>query len=56
MKKAIGKTLVNGFEKAGFNNIVWDGTNDLGNKVATGVYIYKIRAGKFTSNKEMIAG
>ena len=48
------KTLVNGFEKAGFNNIVWDGTNDLGNKVATGVYIYKIRAGKFTSNKKMI--
>ena len=48
------KTVVNGFEKAGFKKVVWDGTNDLGNKVATGVYIYKIRAGKFTSNKKMI--
>jgi len=39
---------------AGFKRIVWDGTNDIGVKVASGVYIYQIRANNFVDQKKMV--
>ena len=47
-------TLVNVEQMdAGFHQIVWDGTNTFGIKVATGVYIYQLRAGKFVKARKM---
>jgi hypothetical protein len=37
-------------EKAAY----WDGRNDSGERVASGVYFYKIEAGKFTATRKMI--
>jgi hypothetical protein len=40
--------------EAGFHNILWDGKDMNGNYVTSGVYIYKIQAGKFHDVKKMI--
>ncbi|MCH8013038.1 MAG: T9SS type A sorting domain-containing protein [Candidatus Marinimicrobia bacterium] len=38
------RTLVHGVEEPGKKSVVWDGTNDLGEQVSTGVYLYRIEA------------
>lgn len=47
------KTLVNEPTAAGSYKILWDGTNDQGVRVASGVYIYTIKAGSFVEAKKM---
>jgi uncharacterized repeat protein (TIGR02543 family) len=47
------KTLVNAEQKAGFFSVNWDGTNDYNKKVSSGIYIYRLSAGKFASVKKM---
>ncbi len=48
------KTLINGEKPAGENTVVWDGTNNNGKTVGSGIYLYKIKNGKYTSTKKMI--
>ncbi len=48
------KTLVSGNQTAGYKQVVWDGTNEFGAKVASGVYIYRIEAGNFVKSQKMI--
>jgi hypothetical protein len=48
------KTLVNTKQTAGFKEVQWDGTNDFGVKVASGIYIYRIQANDFVMAKKMI--
>ncbi|OGC76378.1 MAG: hypothetical protein A2Z27_01330 [candidate division Zixibacteria bacterium RBG_16_50_21] len=48
------KNLVNGFEPAGFYSINWDGTDDQGEKVGTGIYFYRFEAGDFSQTKKMV--
>ena len=48
------KSLVNSNIDAGLNQVVWDATNNFGQPVAAGVYIYRIEAGEFRSSKKMI--
>jgi|GEM_PF-2685566 len=48
------KTLVNQKIKAGYHTVNWNGTDDYGLKVASGVYFYKISAGSFKAMKKMI--
>lgn len=38
---------------AGSHSVVWDGRNDHGSTVASGIYIYKFTAGKFTQTRKM---
>lgn len=47
------KTLVNDIMSAGTHAIEWDATSESGNKVASGVYLYKLSAGDFTETKKM---
>jgi len=39
---------------AGKYNIVWDATNDSGQQVASGIYLYRFKAGNFNKVKKMI--
>jgi len=47
------RTLYNGARVAGSHQIVWDGMNDQGIRVTSGVYIYTIKAGTFVESKKM---
>ncbi|MEW6686987.1 MAG: T9SS type A sorting domain-containing protein, partial [Candidatus Edwardsbacteria bacterium] len=48
------KTLVNENVGAGFYTCPWDGKNESGKPVASGVYFYRLQAGDFTVTKKMI--
>jgi hypothetical protein len=48
------KTLVNDMQRAGMQSVTWDGTDNSGSSVASGVYFYKIRAGDFSDTKKML--
>ena len=48
------KTLVNGSQTAGSRIIQWNATNNEGQPVSAGVYLYRIEAGEFTQTKKMI--
>jgi hypothetical protein len=47
------KTLINDELPAGVHSVLWDGTNDFGIKVSSGIYIYQLKAGKFVKAKKM---
>jgi hypothetical protein len=48
------KTLVNSEQNTGIYNIQWNGDNNYGSKVSSGIYLYKIEAGNFMMTKKMI--
>ena len=48
------KTLVNTYHSAGYYSVKWNGTNNQGMKVASGVYIYVMRAGSFVDVKKLV--
>ncbi|MDP8200962.1 MAG: FlgD immunoglobulin-like domain containing protein [Candidatus Tenebribacter burtonii] len=48
------KTLVDENLSAGQHSIIWNGTDDAGKSVSSGVYFYKIYATDYTSVKKMI--
>jgi len=47
------RTLVSSEVPAGNREVSWDGTNDAGNKVASGIYMYRLRTGKFSQSRKM---
>lgn len=47
-------TLVDGDLPPGRHQRTWNGTNDGGKRVATGVYFYKMTAGGFTKTRRMV--
>jgi len=46
--------LVNTSQSSGYHSIQWNATNNQGEPVSAGVYIYKIQAGDFVDTKKMI--
>ncbi|NQV17955.1 MAG: SBBP repeat-containing protein [Armatimonadetes bacterium] len=48
------KTLISNQLSAGEHSVVWDGKDDYGNKVSSGVYLYKLKAGDFQRVRKMI--
>jgi flagellar hook assembly protein FlgD len=48
------KTLVNEELEAAYHTVTWNGDDANGRLVGSGVYFYKMRAGKYTSTKKMI--
>ena len=53
------RTLSLGFQSAGFYNsqgraAYWDGRNELGESVASGLYFYMLTAGEFTATSRML--
>jgi len=48
------KTLVNQTQDAGYKSIIWDATNNYGQLVSAGIYLYQIQAGEYISTKKMV--
>lgn len=48
------RTLVNAVKSAGKFDVAWDGRNNSGQSVASGVYIYRMEAGKFNKAQKML--
>ncbi|MFQ6002492.1 MAG: T9SS type A sorting domain-containing protein [Candidatus Zixiibacteriota bacterium] len=48
------KTLVNGYQTEGVKTVSWDGKEESGTRVASGVYLYRISADGFSQTKKMI--
>ena len=46
--------LVSSRQNAGYKSIQWNATNNQGNPVSAGVYLYTIQAGKFSQTKKMV--
>jgi hypothetical protein len=47
-------TMKNGRQEAGSYQVRWNGTNDSGAPVSTGLYFYRLNAGTNSANKKMI--
>ncbi len=47
-------SLVDAYQNAGEYKIQWNGRNDFGSTVASGIYLYSFEAGSFKSVKKMI--
>ncbi|MBN1292449.1 MAG: T9SS type A sorting domain-containing protein [Candidatus Latescibacteria bacterium] len=48
------RTLVNQPQTAGNHTVQWDGRNDFGHAVSSGVYFYRLEAGNFVKTKRMM--
>ena len=48
------RTLVNKQYQAGRHMVQWSATNDFGQSVASGMYLYRIQAGSFVSHKKLV--
>ena len=48
------KTLINQTQDAGYKSLIWDATNDYGEPVSAGIYLYQIQAGEYISTKKMV--
>ena len=45
---------VDSWREAGRREVLWDGTDDAGQPVSAGVYLYQIQAGKFTQTRKIL--
>jgi hypothetical protein len=54
MMGRIVSNLVSSQQNAGYKSIQWNATNNIGQPVSAGVYLYKIQAGEFRQTKKMI--
>jgi flagellar hook assembly protein FlgD len=48
------RRLINQTQDAGFKSVIWNATNNQGNPVSAGLYLYQIRAGKYVQTKKML--
>ncbi|MDP2172535.1 MAG: S8 family serine peptidase [Candidatus Cloacimonadaceae bacterium] len=48
------KTLVNSDFPTGNHSIAWNGKDDNGNGVSSGIYYYRMKSGKFSSTRKMV--
>ena len=47
------RTLAKGFHAKGSYNVLWDGLDDFGNAVASGIYFYQLKGGNSVITKKM---
>ncbi|MGB9591732.1 MAG: T9SS type A sorting domain-containing protein, partial [Candidatus Kryptoniota bacterium] len=48
------RTLVDDYRSQGTYRVTWDGKNDAGLSVASGVYFYLLKSNNFVSTKKML--
>ena len=53
-KGRLVKTLIDGVQSEGEQSTTWNGLNDGGQQVATGVYFYRLTAQGFSQTRRMV--
>lgn len=53
MQGQLIRTLVNESLPAGYHVVDWDGADDTGHQVASGIYVYRLEAGSFVQSLKM---
>jgi hypothetical protein len=48
------RTLFSGEQTTGEYESVWDGTNDAGGHVSSGVYFYRLRTGEYNAVRKLV--
>ncbi|MGB5105522.1 MAG: PKD domain-containing protein [Candidatus Zixiibacteriota bacterium] len=48
------RTLVDSYQDAGFKNVTWDGADETGRQVSSGLYFYRLEAGAFVAVRKMM--
>jgi len=48
------RTLVNGRKRAGIHSVTWDGRDDSGKRVASGVYFCRLKAGNSSQTRKLL--
>ncbi len=48
------RTLIHAQQGPGYYSVIWDARNQTGRKIASGIYIYRFKAGNFVRVKKMI--
>ncbi len=48
------RSLIDEEQNTGTHNVLWDGANNYGQRVSSGIYFYRIVAGDFVQTKKMI--
>jgi flagellar hook assembly protein FlgD len=48
------KTLINETQDASYRSIIWDATDNNGELVSAGIYLYQIQAGEYMQTKKMV--
>ena len=54
MMGRVVKNLVNSQQNAGYKSIQWNATNNAGQPISAGLYLYTIQAGEFVQTKKMV--
>ncbi|NIT59935.1 MAG: T9SS type A sorting domain-containing protein, partial [Aliifodinibius sp.] len=49
------KTIVNARQKAGFYTVQWNSTDDSGNQVSSGLYIYRLNVAAKTKDEKFVS-
>jgi hypothetical protein len=48
------RTLISEHLSSGYKSVLWDGKNDSGKEVASGIYFYQLRIGDFSATKKLV--
>jgi len=51
---SVVRQLVTGHQAAGRHSVTWNARDDAGRRVASGIYIYKLQAGKKIVTRKML--
>ncbi|MFQ5650418.1 MAG: FlgD immunoglobulin-like domain containing protein [bacterium] len=54
LRGQVVRTLVSEFQRAGDHSVVWDGRDDRGQAVASGVYLYRLKSGQQIRTRRMV--
>jgi hypothetical protein len=54
MMGRVVSNLVSSQQNAGYKSVQWNATNNIGQPVSAGLYLYTIEAGKFRQTKKMV--
>ena len=54
MQGQVVEVLVNEYKEAGYHSITWQGIDNMGNRVPSGIYVYRLTAGRFEQIRKML--